>query len=176
MPSIVGFMSGTLAIEVFLSFNFCPVKVTYRVTGVFQSPESQFKNRPNPRRWLAETYRGWSISGRWVTKNGQIPEDDLPRMAKSQKMTYREWPNPGRWNTKNGQIPEDDLLRLAKSRRTTSRNLKRGFYETSSLKPSSGNDQFQLVVSRNWLSGDWKTPVSPFDWIKPSQKSFSRTK
>jgi hypothetical protein len=28
-------------------------------------------------------------------KNGQIPEDDLPRMAKSRKMTYREWPNPG---------------------------------------------------------------------------------
>ncbi len=35
--------------------------------------------------------------GRWLTENGKIPEDDLPRMAKSRKMTYREWPNPGRF-------------------------------------------------------------------------------
>jgi hypothetical protein len=25
-----------------------------------------------------------------------IPDDVLPRMAKSRKMTYREWPNRGR--------------------------------------------------------------------------------
>ncbi len=35
--------------------------------------ESQFKNRPNPRRWL--------------TKNDKILEDDLPGMAKSRKIT-----------------------------------------------------------------------------------------
>jgi hypothetical protein len=28
-------------------------------------------------------------------KIGLIPEDDLLRMAKSQKMTYRDCPNPG---------------------------------------------------------------------------------
>ncbi len=27
-------------------------------------------------------------------RDGQIPEDDLPRLAKSRKMTYRDWPNP----------------------------------------------------------------------------------
>ncbi len=70
-------------------------------------------------------------------------------------MTYREWPNP-----------EDDLPRLAKSRLTTSRNLKSWFDEISSLKPSSRDEQFRPVISRNWykclnwLSGDWKTPVS----------------
>jgi hypothetical protein len=26
----------------------------------------------------------------------KILEDDLPRMAKFQKMTFQEWPNPGR--------------------------------------------------------------------------------
>ncbi len=43
----------------------CPVKGTY---WRFSSLESQYKNWPNPRRWLHE--------------NGQIPEDDLPRLAK----------------------------------------------------------------------------------------------
>jgi hypothetical protein len=52
----------------------------------------------------------------------EIPEDDLPRMAKSRKMTYREWPNPGRYLTEDGQIPEEDLPRFAKSRLKTSRN------------------------------------------------------
>ncbi len=28
----------------------------------------------------------------------------------------------------------------------------------------------------NWLYGDWKTPVSHFDWTKLSQKSLSRSK
>jgi hypothetical protein len=65
-------------------------------TGVFQSPESQFKNQPphfsqpnNSRKLLAEI--------------GLISEDDFSRMAKSRKLTYCEWPNPG-----------DDLLKLPK--------------------------------------------------------------
>jgi len=33
--------------------------------------------------------------GKVNLKIGLIPEDDLPRMAKSQKMTYRDWPNTG---------------------------------------------------------------------------------
>ncbi len=53
------------------------------LTSIFQSTESQFKNQANLRRWLTST------------KNGQIPEDDLPRMAKSRKMTYRDGPHPG---------------------------------------------------------------------------------
>ncbi len=57
------------------------------LTGAFQSPESQFKNRPNPKRWL--------------TKNGQIPEDDLQRLAKSRLMTS--------WNLESGF---DDTSRL----------------------------------------------------------------
>jgi hypothetical protein len=66
-----------------------------------------FKNRPNPRRGL--------------TENGQIPEDDLPRMAKSRKTTYREWPNPGRRLTEIGPNPslqqagisKEDLMKPA---------------------------------------------------------------
>jgi hypothetical protein len=61
-------------------------------------------------------------------KIGLIPEDDLP---------------------KNGQIPADDILRLAKSWLRTSRNLKRRFDETSSLKPSSRDKRCLLVVSQN---------------------------
>jgi hypothetical protein len=73
-------------------------------------------------------------------KNSLIREDDLPGMAKSWKMTYRELPKPR---------VRDDLPRLAKSWLRTGRNLKRGFDETSSLKPSSGDEGFQLAVSRN---------------------------
>ncbi len=69
------------------------------VSGVFHSPASQFKKQPphssqtnnsgrlpysprlpNPRRWL--------------TENGQILEDGLPRVAKSQLTTSRFWPGP----------------------------------------------------------------------------------
>jgi hypothetical protein len=41
------------------------------------------------------------------TENGQIPEDDLPRMAKSQRMTYRDWPNPG---FRQAGISKEDLM------------------------------------------------------------------
>ncbi len=41
------------------------------------------------------TCREWPNPGRLHTKKGQIPEDDLPRMAKSRKKTYRDWPNLG---------------------------------------------------------------------------------
>ncbi len=130
------------------------------------------------------TYREWPNPGRWLTENGQIPEGDLPRLAKSRKVTYREWPKPGddlprlaksrKMTYRDWPKPGDDLPRFAKSRHRTSRNLERGFDETGSLKPSSGDERSRLVVSRNWLSEDWKTTVSHFDWTKPSQKSLSR--
>jgi hypothetical protein len=61
-----------------------------------QSSESQFKNWPIPRRWL--------------TENGQIPEDNLLRMAKFKI-----------WLTEFGQIPslrqawiyKEDLMKQA---------------------------------------------------------------
>jgi hypothetical protein len=57
---------------------------------------------------------------------------------------------PGNFfNKTNGQIPEEDLPRMVKFRLRTCRNLKRGFDETSSLKPSSGDKRFRLVVSRD---------------------------
>ncbi len=81
---------------------------------------------PNTQQFRKMTFREWPIPRRWLTENGQIPEDDFRewqnagrwltvlRMAKSWKMTYREWPNPGRWLTENGQIPEYDLPRMVK--------------------------------------------------------------
>jgi hypothetical protein len=77
-----------------------------------------------------------------------IPEDDLPRTAKSLKMAYREWPNPSLRQAGFGQaryISYHDLVSLA----SQYVNLRRGFDETRSLKPSSGDKRFQLVVSRN---------------------------
>jgi hypothetical protein len=47
-----------------------------------------------------------------ILPNRTIPKDDLPRLAKSQKMTNPVWPNPG--VTDIGHIPE--LLTLATSR------------------------------------------------------------
>jgi hypothetical protein len=154
------------------------------------------------RRWLAEnglipeddllimaksrkmTYREWRNPGRWLT---------VLRMAKSWKMTYREWPYPGIWLTEIGKIPAYDKPELAWSRNIKYRdlvscqqvnllNLNRGIDETSNLGSSSGDKQFLLVVSRNWyeslnwISGDWKIPVSLFDWIKLCQKSERRCK
>ncbi len=106
------------------------------------------------------TCQHWPNLRRWLPYNDQIPEDD-----------HWEWPNPGRWLTEIGQIPAYNKP-----------ESQRGFDETSSLTTSSvsGDEQFQLVVSRNWyeflywLSGYRKTPISHFDWTKPwSQKSLS---
>jgi hypothetical protein len=36
------------------------------------------------------TYWDWPNPGRWLPEEGQIPEDNLPRMAKSRKMTNRD--------------------------------------------------------------------------------------
>jgi hypothetical protein len=53
-------------------------------------------------------------------------------------------------------------------------NLQRGFDEASSLKSSSGDKRFRLVVSRNRpdpgksSSGDWKIAESDFGWPKSS--------
>ncbi len=43
-------------------------------------------------------------------KIGQIPEDDLPRMAKSRKMTCRHCQNPG---LRQAGISEEDLIKPA---------------------------------------------------------------
>jgi hypothetical protein len=69
----------------------CPIKVTYRR---FYVPCRQFKNLPDPRRWL--------------TENGQIPEDYLLRMAKSRKMSHRDWPNFG---LRQAGISKEDLMK-----------------------------------------------------------------
>ncbi len=129
-----------------------------------------------------------------------IPEDDLLRLAYFQKttfrewpirkMTYQEWPNPWRWLTQVGQIPVYDNQELVRPGTSITEiwchlqvnllNLYRGFDETNSLKPSSGEEWFWLVFSRNWkefiiwLSGDWKTLLSHFEWTKPTHKSLSR--
>jgi hypothetical protein len=81
-------------------------------------------------------------------------QSDLPAFFSPRKTNLKigliredEWTNPGRWLIEYGQISKDDLPRLAKSQLTTSRNLNTGFDETSSLKPSSGVEQFRLVVA-----------------------------
>ncbi len=124
-------------------------------------------------KWLTNIL--WVCPRKVILKIGLIVEDDLLRIAKSGKMTYRE-----RQMAK--KIQEDDLPRLAQFLLLTSRNFKSGFDWTESLKPSSRDKRFQLVVSRkwleflNWLPGKWKTLVSHFDWTKPSRKSLNRTK
>ncbi len=40
------------------------------------------------------TCRDWPYPWRWLTQNGQIPEDDLPSMAKFRLLTSRNWPGP----------------------------------------------------------------------------------
>jgi hypothetical protein len=49
------------------------------------------------------------------------------------------WLCPRKINLKISLIPENDLLRLAKSQLTTSWYLKRGFDETSNLKPGTSD-------------------------------------
>ncbi len=55
-------------------------------------------------------------------KIGLIPEDDLPRMARSRKMTYREWQNPMQKMTyrdwpnpglQQARISKEDLIKPA---------------------------------------------------------------
>ncbi len=128
-----------------------------RITGMALSNQSESPLFFSPRQ---VSLKIWHC----ILFNPTIPEDDMLTMAKSWKITYREWPNPGRCLTENGQIPEDDLPRLARSRHMTSRNwpgsrksitviwchrqvnllnLKRGFNESSSLKPSTGDERFR---------------------------------
>jgi hypothetical protein len=71
-----------------------------------------------------------------ILPNRTIPKDDLPRLAKSQKMTNPVWPNPG--VTDIGHIPAG-----------TCQNLKRGFDETSSLIPSPGDNRFRKIKQAN---------------------------
>ncbi len=100
------------------------------------------------------TYREWPNPGRYLTEDGQIPEDDLPRMAKSRKISYRGWPNPGRYLTENGQISEDILPRMAKSRKMTYRewpNLGRYLNENGQIREDDlpRFAKFLLMTSRN---------------------------
>ncbi len=60
---------------------------------------------------------------RWLTENGQNPEDALQRIAKSQKMTYREWPNPRRWLTEIGEIQAYDKSEFARPRNINYRDV-----------------------------------------------------
>ncbi len=104
------------------------------------------------------TYRKWPNPGRWLTENGQIPEDEIPRIAKSRKMTSREWPNPGRWLPENGQIPEDDLPRMAKSRMMTYRE----WPNTGRWLPENGqipdDDLPRMAKYRKMTYREWPNP------------------
>ncbi len=117
------------------------------------------------------TYRERRNCGRWLTRNSEITEDDLPKPIKFRLTTSWNWPGPGKSSSVIWWRRKVILL-----------NLERGFDETSYLKSSSWDKQFRLVVSRNSpgpgqsSSGDWKIPVSDFGWTKSSQKSLSHTK
>ncbi len=90
--------------------------------GFIESLESQLKNQPphssqqfrnvtcrdwpNPRRWLM-----WPNSRRWLTENGQIPEDDLPRLAKSRITASRNL-----WNQQPKASSGEERFRLVISR------------------------------------------------------------
>jgi hypothetical protein len=66
-----------------------------------------------------------------------IPEDDLPRMAKSRKMKYQERQNTGLRQAGVGQAPEHQLPCDLTSQTSQFVNFNRGFDESSSLKSSS---------------------------------------
>jgi hypothetical protein len=77
-------------------------------------------------------------SGRCLTENGQIPEDDLNRLAKVRLTPSRNWKGPG-----------TSLTVIWCHRQVNLLNLIKGFDEMSSLKPSSEDKGFWLVVRRN---------------------------
>ncbi len=113
-------------------------------------------------------------------KAWQYGQESTAQRESAWPTQFWQWPNSGRRLTVNDQILEDDLPRLAKSRLTTSWNLKRGFDETISLKPSSRDERFKLVIGRNrnfkltFLS--LKNACKSLWLVKPSKKSLSRTK
>jgi hypothetical protein len=110
------------------------------------------------------TCRDWPNHRRWLTEIGQILENYLPRLAKYQMMTYQDWPNLGLWQASW----------FAKSQKRIWWNQQPkaifwGFAIPACRKP-------ELIGIFNWLSGDWKTPVSLFDLAKPCWESLSRWK
>ncbi len=85
------------------------------------------------------TYRGLANSGLWQAGIGLSPVSHLPAS-----------PNHGRWHTGAWPIPAYDKPDLACPQSVILLNLQRGFGEASSLKSSSGDKRFRLVVNRNW--------------------------
>ncbi len=106
-----------------------------------------------------------------ILPNTTIPEDDLLRLAWSQKMTYREWKNPGRLLTEISQISAYNKLESQKKMwlNQQPKAIIRGRAIPACRKPESIGI-FKLTP------GDWKTPESHFDWTKSSQKSLSHSK
>ncbi len=80
-------------------------------------------------------------------------------------------PYPGRWLTNIGQIPAYDKLESQK--RIWWNQQPKAFFSGWAIQACRKSDWKDFF---NWLSGDWKTQVSHFDWTKPSKKSKSRTK
>jgi hypothetical protein len=67
-----------------------------------------------------------------ILPNPTIPEDDLPRLAKSRLTTSRNWPGLG-----------TSITVIWCHRQVNLQSHKGGFDETSSLKPSSGDKRFR---------------------------------
>jgi hypothetical protein len=44
--------------------------------------------------YVFDLYSQSNNSERWLAENGLIPEDDLPRIAKSRFTTSQNWPGP----------------------------------------------------------------------------------
>jgi hypothetical protein len=105
------------------------------------------------------------------------------------KMTCRVWPNPGRRLIEIGQIPAYDKPEVVRPQNFNCRDLvspasqfakypKRIWWnqQPKALFQRQGISACRKSEFLNWLSADWKTPVSHFDCTKPSQKSLSRIK
>ncbi len=85
--------------------NWRPGRLVFFLILMTQSHERSIK--PFTTAWI--TGMALSIQIRHcILPNPTIPEDDLPRMAKSRKMIYRVWPNLG---LRQAGISKEDLMK-----------------------------------------------------------------
>jgi hypothetical protein len=65
-------------------------------------------------RELLPFFSPWQVNlkiSHHILPSSTMPEDDLPRMAKSQKTSYRVWPNPGLQQARISK--KEDLMKPA---------------------------------------------------------------